>query len=33
MLSDLRSRSGEKSSANRDEVVHSLLYTRLGEAM
>jgi len=31
VLSDLRSRSGEKSLPKRDELVHPLLHTRLGE--
>ena len=31
VLSDLRSRSGEKSSPKRDELVHPLLHARLGE--
>ena len=31
MLSDLRSRSGEKSSPKQDELVHPLLHARLGE--
>ena len=31
VLSDLRSRSGEKSSPKRDEEVQPLLHARLGE--
>ena len=31
VLSDLRSRSGEKSSPKRDEVVQPLLHTRSGK--
>jgi len=31
VLSNIRSRSGEKSSSTRDEVVHPLLHARLGE--
>ena len=33
MLSDLRSRQGEKSSPKRDEVIHPLLQARLGEVV
>jgi len=33
VLSDLRSHSGEKSSPQRDELVHPLLHARLGEIM
>jgi len=33
VLNDLRSRSGEKSSPKRDEVIHPLLHTRLGEVV